>query len=60
VGRTRKIAAGLYRTPGGHTIQHAEDGEGRTYGWHLIGPDGEWWQTYATKADALDALDGEQ
>lgn len=53
---TTRIAPGIYRTTTGHTIQVAEDYDGRRSGWHLIGPDGEWWQTYATKRDALEAL----
>jgi hypothetical protein len=28
-------------------------------GWHLIGPDGEWWNTFATKGEAQDAVEEE-
>jgi hypothetical protein len=59
--RTRRLAPGVYETPEGHRIQRGYS-EGRDRqpvlnGWDLIGPEGDWWDRYATKADALASLD---
>lgn len=57
---SKRLAPGVYQTPAGHRIQRGYS-EGRAHqmvpnGWDLIGPDGEWWNRFPTKADALAAL----
>lgn len=54
---TKRIAPSVYRTDTGHTILAAQDTEGRRSGWHLLDPEGEWMQIFASKTDALNALD---
>lgn len=61
---TRRIASGLYETPDGWQIMRATDLGYRNCrvgeDWHLIDADGEYCDTYATKADALAAYQWEQ
>jgi hypothetical protein len=54
---SKRIADGVYLASNGYTVQRLEDwdGAGIGTGWHLIDPEGEWCQTYATKRDALAA-----
>ena len=57
---TKRLAPGLYRTAEGHTIERvSEEARAQGYGdgWHLNGPDGDYWSTWATKGDALKAID---
>jgi hypothetical protein len=51
---TKRLAPGEYALPDGSTVRHALNADDRLVGWHLIGPDGEWWQTFATKGDAIE------
>jgi hypothetical protein len=54
--RWTRLAAGSYKHTDGCQITRAYT-EGRDYtprenGWHLIGPDGEWWQTFVLLDEA--------
>lgn len=55
---TKRLGRGVYRLHnvalGDFTIRHALNGGEKVVGWHLLGPDGEWWQTFATKREAVE------
>jgi hypothetical protein len=55
--KTKRVATSVYVTTDGHAkIRRADSAAGELFGtgWHLF-VDSDWWQTYATKAEALEA-----
>ena len=55
--QTKRINTGHYVTATGYEIVKVVDWDnaGIGGGWNLIAPDGEWCNTFATKADAVAA-----
>ena len=54
---TKRINTGHYLTVDGFEVIKVQDwdGTGIAAGWNLIAPDGDWCNTFATKADAVEA-----
>lgn len=49
----KRLRAGLYFSlDHRYAVEHTFDPDGRSLGWQLHGPTGEWMQTYATLDEA--------
>jgi hypothetical protein len=54
---TQRVNTGIYKTTDGHAkIERVWTGDGARPGWNLI-VQGVWFNTFATKRDAVDAYD---